>query len=69
MDEGAFEKHDIKKESARRINFLYDQYKNPETNSGCYIQLNEIKEKNKKKEKSKSPPKKDNKKTKRIETR
>ena len=44
LDEGAFEKHDIKKESARRINFLYDQYKNPETNSGCYIQLNEIKE-------------------------
>ena len=44
LDEGAFEKHDIKKESARRINFLYEQYKNPETNSGCYIQLNEIKE-------------------------
>ena len=44
LDEGEFEKHEIKKESGRRINFLYDQYKNPETNSGCYIQLNEIKE-------------------------
>ena len=42
LDEGAFEKQDLKSESTRRINFLYEQYQNPETNCDKYIPLNEI---------------------------
>ena len=42
LDEGAFEKQDIKIESTRKINFFYEQYQNPETNSDKYIPLNEI---------------------------
>jgi hypothetical protein len=44
LDEGAFDKQDLKKESSRKINFLYEQYKNPETNSDNYIQLKDIDE-------------------------
>ena len=42
LDDGAFEKEDLKLESTRRINFLYEQYQNPETNCDKYIPLNEI---------------------------
>ena len=42
LDEGAFEKQDLKKESTRRINFLYEQYQNLSQNSDRYIQLNDI---------------------------
>ena len=42
LDENAFEKQDLKKETTRRINFLYEQYQNFEQNSGRYIQLNDI---------------------------
>ena len=45
LDEGAFSKQDLKKESSRKINFLYEQYKNPETNSEKFIQLKDIQEK------------------------
>jgi hypothetical protein len=42
LDEGAFEKQDLKKESTRRINFLYEQYQNLSQNSDRYIQLSDI---------------------------
>ena len=42
LNENAFEKQDLKKETTRRINFLYEQYQNFEQNSGRYIQLNDI---------------------------
>ena len=46
LDEGAFVKQDLKKESSRKINFLYEQYKSPETNRDKLIQLKDIKEEN-----------------------
>ena len=42
LDEGAFDKQDLKKDYTRKINFLYEQYQNLEANSGQYIQMNEI---------------------------
>ena len=47
LDEGAFVKQDLKKESSRKINFLYEQYKSPETNGDKLIQLKDKKEENK----------------------
>ena len=44
LDEGAFDKQDLKKESTRRINFLYEQYHNLGQNSGRYIQLSDFSE-------------------------
>ena len=42
LEEGAFDKQDLKKDYKRKINFLYEQYQNLEANSGQYIQMNEI---------------------------
>ena len=50
LDEGAFSKQDLKKESSRKINFLFEQYKNPETNSEKLIQLEDIQENEEEKE-------------------
>ena len=44
LDDGAFDKQNLKKESSRKINFLYEQYRNPETNTDSYIQLKDIDE-------------------------
>ena len=46
LDEGAFIKQDLKKESSRKINFLFEQYKSPETNKDKFIQLKDIKKEN-----------------------
>ena len=39
LDEGAFDKQDLKKNSTRKINFLYEQYQNLEANRGKFIQM------------------------------
>ena len=42
LDKDAFDKQDLKKETSRRINFLYEQYQNLESNNTKYIQLSDI---------------------------